>query len=244
MTSMVYIRREGGTVSRLLLARRILLLAHQCRIRILPIFVSSEENLLADAASRFWTPRDWSLPLASFRQIVLRWTLPEIDLFASPASALILRYFAWGNAPDAEALDSLAQPWAFSLAYAFPPPALLLRVILKIAASSGVFLLVTPFWPAQKWFPAILALHILDIRHLPLSPEVIDLTSGLPPLRTPLPILVWKILGGFVDSPSRTPPFASSAAVGALSQRLATTPSGARSSISSAPTEFSSFPSI
>ena len=166
---MAYIRREGGTISRpLLLARQVLLLAHRRQIRILPVFASSEENLLADAASRFQTPADWALPLMSFRRIVLRWTLPEVDLSASPVSALILRYFAWGDAPDAEALVALAQPWNSSLAYAFPPPALLLRVILKIAASSDVFLLMTPFWPAQKWFPAILALHVLDVRRLPL----------------------------------------------------------------------------
>ena len=45
MTSMAYIRREGSTVS------------HP-----LPVFVSSKENLLADAASRFQTLPDWSLP--------------------------------------------------------------------------------------------------------------------------------------------------------------------------------------
>ena len=39
MTSMAYIRREGGTISRplLLLARQILLLAHQRQIRIFPV---------------------------------------------------------------------------------------------------------------------------------------------------------------------------------------------------------------
>ena len=246
MTSMAYVRRKGGTISRplLLLARQILLLAHRRQIRILPVFASSEENLLADAASRFTTPCDWALPLTSFRRIVQRWTLPEIDLFASPKSALILRYFAWGEAPDAAALDALAQPWTFSLAYAFPPPALLLRVIRKIAASSGVFLLVTPFWPAQTWYPAILALQVLDVRRLPLQPEVIDLTTGLPPLRTPLPLLVWRILGGSEGSPSRTTHSASSAEVGVPPRQLATTPSGARSRISSVPEEFSFFPSI
>ena len=40
--------------------------------------------------------------------MVRRWTLPDINLFAT--SALILRFFAWGDTPEAEALDALAQP--------------------------------------------------------------------------------------------------------------------------------------
>ena len=77
-----------------------------------------------------------------------------------------------------DALDALAQPWNFRLAYAFPP---LLRVIQKILVFSGIFLLVTPFWPAQKWFPAVLGLQVMDVHRLPATPEVINFTLGLPP---------------------------------------------------------------
>ena len=52
---MAYIPKESGTISRpILLARKTIIFAHQRQVRILPTFVSSE-NLLADAASRFWT---------------------------------------------------------------------------------------------------------------------------------------------------------------------------------------------
>ena len=37
----------------LLLTREVLLLAHSLRLRILPVFIPTEENLHADAASRF-----------------------------------------------------------------------------------------------------------------------------------------------------------------------------------------------
>ena len=177
-TSMVYIQREGGTVSRplLRLACQILLLAHWRQIHILPVLFSSEENHLAEAASRFQTLPDWSLPTEVFHQMIRRWTLLDINLFAT--SSLILRFFAWGYAPEAEALDALPQPWNFRLAYAFPLPSLL-RVVRKMAVS-GIFLLVTPFWPAQKWFPAVLGLQVMDVHRLPTMPEVINLTSGLP----------------------------------------------------------------
>ena len=165
---MAYIQREGGTVSRplLCLASQILL-AHQRHVQILPVFVSSEENLLADAASRFQTLPDWSLPIEVFRRMVRRLTLPEIDLFATMASVLTQPLFAWGDTPGAEALDALPQPWNFRLAYAFPP---LLQVIRKIRVSSGIFLLVMPFWPAQKWFPAVLGLQVMDVHRLPATP--------------------------------------------------------------------------
>ena len=125
--AMSYVIRQGGTQSLplLRLATTILPFAHAQAIRILPVFVPSEENLLADAASRFRSLPDWRLREDVFRQIVERWGLPEVYLFATTASAHLPRFFAWGDAPAAEAYDALSQTWNFLLAYAFPPPALL-----------------------------------------------------------------------------------------------------------------------
>ena len=66
----------------LLLARQIYL-AHQHHVQILQVFVSSEKNLLANAASRFEVLSDWFLLEEVFRLIVRRWGLPDIDLFAT-----------------------------------------------------------------------------------------------------------------------------------------------------------------
>ena len=215
-TALAYVKNEGGTMSLplLLLAREVCLLAHSLRIRILPVFIPTEENLHADAASRFQSLPDWHLPMETFRRICRRLGHPDIDLFASAASTQLPRFFAWGEAKEAEAFDALAQRWDFSLAYAFPPPPLLPRVLRKLAASPGVFLLVTPHWPSQKWFPALLQLQVEAVFRLPDHPAVIDLTSGLPPPLPRLPLLVWRITGGFTASTSPTPPSPPSAAVG------------------------------
>ena len=183
------------------------------------------------------------MPTATFRQIVRRWGLPEIDLFASAESTHLPRFFAWGEAPEAEALDAFQQPWVFVTAYAFPPPPILLRVIRKMAVSTGVFLLVTPFWPAQKWFPAVLGLRVDDVRRLPESPPVLDLATGSPPLPR-LPLLVWKISGGFKESASPTPRSGSSPIAGVRLPLRDMTPPGALSGNTSIPGEFLSFPSI
>ena len=244
-TALSYIRKEGGTVSPLLLqmARRILLHLHQEDIQILPTFVSSEENHLADAASRLLTPPDWLLPSEIFNLIVSRWGLPEVDLFASQISAHLPRFFAWGDSTGAEAFDALAQIWRFRRAYAFPPPPLLLRVIRKIAASVGEFILVTPHWPSQKWFPAILGLHVVDVRRLPEAPPVIDLSTGEPPLPR-LPLLVWKITGGSTASVSPMPPSDSSVTAGESLLRSDTTLPGDVSKTISLPGTFRLIPSL
>jgi hypothetical protein len=53
--ALAHIRKEGGLRGRALLeaSERILLLAHQRQLRILPAFIPSEENVQADSASRF-----------------------------------------------------------------------------------------------------------------------------------------------------------------------------------------------
>ena len=214
-TSLAYIKKEGGTVSATLMAvaREILLILHRRNIRILPVFVKSEVNLLADAASRFIDLPDWHLPSSIFNRISDRWSKPQIDLFATMESTHLPRFFAWGNDEGAEAFDALAQSWDFHLAYAFPPPPLLPRVIDKIAASTGSFILITPFWPAQKWFPVIQTLKVEEVRRLPEEPPVLDLKTGEQPLRT-LPLLSWKIIGGCEVSTSRKRPLDLSEIVG------------------------------
>ena len=146
---------------------------------------------------------------SDFRCHLPCWGCPDIDLFATAASTHLPLFFAWGDAQEAEAFDALAQRWSFRLAYAFPPP-LLPRVLRKLAVSTGVFLLVTPHWPTQKWFPVLLRLQVEEVFRLPLRPEVVDLTSGRPPLPR-LPLLAWKLSGGSTASTSRTPPSPTSA---------------------------------
>ena len=55
MTAISYVKKEGGTISLILLqiATDILLLAEQLQLRILPAYVPTDENLIADAASWF-----------------------------------------------------------------------------------------------------------------------------------------------------------------------------------------------
>ena len=248
MTAISYIKKEGGKVSPTLLqiATDILLLADQMQLRILPAYVPTDENILADAASRFQSLPDWHLLPSVFNLICQRWGLPEIDLFATESSTQLTRFFAWGQARTAEAFDALLQPWRFRLAYAFPPPPLLPRVLGKIAESTGEFLLITPLWRAQKWFPLLLAMDIWEVRRLPLLPDlVVDLMTGSPPHKLGLlHLLAWRILGGSTLLPSRTNPSALSPEAGANHLPIDMTLRGGRSKIFCLPEKFLSIRSI
>ena len=70
--ALAYVRNEGGSISLpFLLTREVLLLAHPLRLRILPVFIPTEENLHADAASRFQSLPARHLPPAIFDAICL-----------------------------------------------------------------------------------------------------------------------------------------------------------------------------
>jgi hypothetical protein len=234
-TALSHIRKEGGLKTRVLLewAEKILLLAHQRHLRILPAFIPSEENLQADAASRFQSLPDWHLSPDVFLQIVACKGLPQIDLFASRQSAQTSRFFSWDAADSPESLDALCQIWDFDLAYLFPPIPLLRRVVRKLERSRGTFLLVTPFWDAQTWFASLQALHVVDVCRLPFSDDlIVDLTTGVPPPNLErLFLVIWTILGGVGESaPSQMGPSLSSRQDGSDPQRTATKELGGPSS--------------
>ena len=121
MTALAYVRKEGGTSLPLLqVASEVLLLADSFQIKILPVYVPSVQNLHADFASRFKELPDLHLLPAVFQRMCNRWGIPEIDLFASPDSHQLPRFFAWGSSMTPEAFDTLSHLWAFDLTYLFP----------------------------------------------------------------------------------------------------------------------------
>jgi hypothetical protein len=60
-TALAYVKKEGETCSLQVLeiAEKILIKARQMSVCILPVFIPTGENILADAASRFQEIPDW-----------------------------------------------------------------------------------------------------------------------------------------------------------------------------------------
>jgi hypothetical protein len=177
MMALAHVKKEGSLRGRELLeeVEKILLLAHYRQLHLLPVFIPLEENIQADAASRFQSIPDWHLSPKVFDLISSVRGLPLINLFASRRSAQT-RFFAWNAADRPEAIDAISQRWDFNLAYHFPPIPILKRVVRKLETSRETYLLVTPFWDAQTWFASLQALAVEDVRCLPMSADlVIDL---------------------------------------------------------------------
>jgi hypothetical protein len=202
--ALAHIRKEGGLKGRRLLreAERILILMHSRQLRVLPAYIPSEENLQADAASRFQLVPDWHLNVNVFHQISTLWGTPQIDLFASRQPAQVARFMSWWAADSPEAINALSMRWDFRLAFLFPPIPLLKRVVRKLEVSKGIFLLVTPYWEAQTWFASLQSLPVLEVRRLPFHDAlVVDLATGEPPPSLEqLFLVIWRICGGLGES--------------------------------------------
>jgi hypothetical protein len=205
------------------IADKILIKAHQMSVRILPVFIPTEEIKEIP---------DWQLHPSVFRAILARWGPSSIDLFASCASKQTDRFFNWDAADNPEAVKALSQKWDFTLAYAFPPIPLLKRVVKKLKTLRGSFILISPLWEAQTWLALFLSLTVLKVRRLPFRDNLVtDLMMGKPPqILHNLHLVAWRISGG--STPSRTSlltPEISTRLGGALSQKAATKQPGSPS---------------
>ena len=137
-TTVAYLRRSGGTFSSTLnaTAREILLWAENHRVRLLPQFIMGSSNVTADALSR---PNqvigsEWTLHQEVVDQLVHKWPA-VIDLFATSLTARLPVYFSPASDSRAAGTDTLLQPWDDIQAYAFPPIAIIRRVLVKLRSS-------------------------------------------------------------------------------------------------------------
>ena len=184
-TVVAYLMRQGGTASASLsqLAEEVLLSWFHRGVRLTARHLAGVSNVLADALSRRVPirPTEWTLSLGVLRPIWDRWGLPLVDLFAMQESARLPVFVSPVPDPRALAVDALAISWKEMSAYAFPPFALLPRVLRKVEQDQPCMILIAPRWPARPWFPDLLRLAKED--PIPLNLSVGDLAqprSGIP----------------------------------------------------------------
>ena len=187
-SALACIKKQGSTRSwpMCLLSVNILKKAEARNIHILPIRVSSEENIIADAGSRFKEVQDWSLDQSLVHKMFQRWGQADVDLMATYLSRKLPLYFAWNRQdPEAWGIDALAQDvnWAlFSLPYIFPPFPLIGQVLRKVEEQKVErMLMVAPWWPTKPFFTALLSMTV-EVRRLRFSKwQVTDMVTGLCP---------------------------------------------------------------
>lgn len=133
------------------------------------------DNLLADFLSRHRAdPTEWALSRKVARGIFRLWGTPQIDLFANADNHLCPAFCSLHPAPSAVHHDALQMSWAGLVAYAFPPFALLPKVLAKVRDERVEMILVAPNWPRRPWFPLLLSLLCDVPRLLPLHQDLLS----------------------------------------------------------------------
>ena len=132
-TVVAYINKQGVTLSAEMCALlwRIMTWCHHSHITLKARHVPGCLNVMADLLSRSNQVQstEWSLHPQAFKQIYPRWFTPHVDLFATYLTHKLPLYVSPIPDPKAWDIDALNINWTGLTAYAYPPTALLHRVI-------------------------------------------------------------------------------------------------------------------
>lgn len=154
-TALSYINRMGGVQYPELnqVTREIWQWCEKNDLWVFASYIKSDCNK-ADKSSRF-LPVDceWKLANYAYAKIVLEFGTPEIDLFASRINKKCQKYISWEIDPESVNIDAFTVSWKELKFYAFPPFALICKVLNKIIIDQAEGILVVPKWPSQPWYP-------------------------------------------------------------------------------------------
>ena len=160
-TVVSYINKEGGMRSGTICALlwRILTWCTRHQVTLKAQHIPGRLNMVADKLSRLsqTIQTEWSLLQEVFQAICSRWHRPQIDLF--PTRFKLPQFVS--PVPDslAVAVDALSLQWEDLDAYAFPPAAILVKVVEKLQDSPCKrIILIAPGWPNMPWFWDIVTL--------------------------------------------------------------------------------------
>lgn len=200
-TVVSYIRNEGGMKSLALLnlTRQVISVLDMYKIHVKIHYLPGPYNGEADRLSRLSGPPEWHLTPIVTNVIFFKFGVPVIDLFASAAAHVVPNY-ATLDIMDKKAClyDAFSQNWDYPLAWVFPPPFLMPRVLQHLNSAKGIFLIVAPRWNKVFWRPDLKnrALEApFAIRHL--DQCLIDATTGHPPFKvSEMSLEVWRCGGG------------------------------------------------
>ena len=181
-TVVSYIRRQGGTRSRLLFreTESLLLWCASLGISLQAKHIAGRLNVLADRLSRqdVALPGEWSLSQRVANSLFDMLGLPLLDLFASSLNNKLPRFVSLVPENKAFARDAMSLSWDNLFGYAFPPFILIGAVLHKLRLSSGRLILIAPCWPQRAWFAdLLLALYDYPVA-IPTSSDVISQCEG------------------------------------------------------------------
>ena len=171
-TSVVcYLNKMGGTRSPSLmnLTIKVLLWCQEHKVILRARHIPGKFNVISDQLSRLGqvVSTEWSLHQSIIEQISLIWEKPQVDLFATKYNAKLPLYYS--PIPDQQALgvDSMSHSWKNLIGYAYPPQAIMQKVLNKIQADKCTVYLIAPAWSSRSWYPTLLSLLTDAPRKIP-----------------------------------------------------------------------------
>ena len=167
-TAISYINKQGGSHSMSLnnIAVEIWSLCSEFDTHLSAAHIPGKHNVLADVASReFHDAAEWMLSPLVFNNIVEKWGVPDIDLFASRLNNQIPVYASWKPDPDSTYIDAMQISWSDKYIYIFPPFSMLWPVLTKLEEDKVMrAIIIIPWWPTQSWLPRIMKKMMDEVR--------------------------------------------------------------------------------
>ena len=117
-------------------------------------YIPGKGNYDADAESRKkQTELKWMLNQIIFTKIISKFQFhPEIDLFASRLNAQLPVFVSYHPDPEAMHINAFSISWQGRPFCAFPPFAVIEKVLHKIVLDVATGIIVVPNWPTQPWY--------------------------------------------------------------------------------------------
>lgn len=200
-TAVAYLRNEGGSKSGDLLdlTYKIFHLLDVYQIDLVAFHIPGAYNAEADRLSRHQTMPEWHLLPQVTTRIFAKWGTPIIDLFATRFTRVVSSYCTL-DYRDTRAVfhDALSQIWDYPLAWVFPPPFLIPKVLQHLHHCRGVYLIVAPRWEKVFWRPDLRSRATAapwTIRDL--DRVLVDVSTGYPPRNVQeMELEVWRCGAG------------------------------------------------
>ena len=178
-TVVAYINKEGGMKSGSLCALlwRILSWCTRQQVTLRARHIPGRLNVIADKLSRLGQTiqTEWSLHPAVFQAVCARWHQPQVDLFATRFNNKLPQFVSPVPDPQAWAVDALSLSWEDLDPYAFPPAAILGKVVEKLQDyPCNRIILIAPGWPNMPWFWDLVAMSSQIPLCLPNLPNLVS----------------------------------------------------------------------